>query len=80
MDKFSHRCANDAGMDRKNLNAILGSAATACALNRWSGAQELCNDRNLRRVHKRRRVADFWKFDQFRARPAPGHFLRNRRR
>jgi len=45
-----------------------------------SRAQELCNDRNLRRVHKRWRVADFRKLDQFRARPALGHFLGNWRR
>jgi hypothetical protein len=43
----------------------------------WSWAQELRNNRNLPQVHKRRRVADFRKFDQFRARPAPGHFLRD---
>jgi hypothetical protein len=35
----------------------------ALALNRRSRAQKLCNDRNLRRVHERRCMADFRKLD-----------------
>ena len=46
------------------------------AMNGWSLAQELRNNHNLPQVHKRRRVADFGKFDQFRARPAPDRMSR----
>ena len=59
------------------MNVLFGSGM---CVNRRSRAQELCNDRNLRRVHERGRVADFRKLDQFRARATLGHFLRDRRR
>jgi hypothetical protein len=45
----------------------LDRETTPFAQSRRLWAQELCNNRDLRRVHEGRRMTDFRKFEQLRA-------------